>query len=78
MQLSGVVFASPATGGLAVPEGIHWLTAAVQEANKNRSRVSVLAGTNRGGSDQHLVHADAWYVVAKVPSPSAQLGADAV
>ena len=44
MQLSDVVFASPATGGLAVPEGIHWLTAAVQEANKNRSRVSVLAG----------------------------------
>ena len=37
-------FVSPATGGLTVPEGIHWLTAAVQEANKNRSRVSVLAG----------------------------------
>ena len=44
MQLSDVVFASPATGGLTVPEGIHWLTAAVQEASKNRSRVSVLAG----------------------------------
>ena len=44
MQISDVVFASPATGGLTVPEGIHWLTAAVQEANKNRSRVSVLAG----------------------------------
>ena len=44
MQLSDVVFASPATGGLAVPEGIHWLTAAVQEANKNRIRVSVVAG----------------------------------
>ena len=35
MQLSDVVFASPATGGLTVPEGIHWLTAAVQEANKS-------------------------------------------
>ena len=44
MRFSYVVFASPATGGLTVPEGIHWLTAAVQEANKNRSRVSVLAG----------------------------------
>ena len=44
MQLSDVVFASPATGGLTVPEGIHWLTAAVQQANKNRSRVSTLAG----------------------------------
>ena len=44
MQLSDVVFASPATGGLTVPEGIHWLTAVVQEANKNHKRVSVLAG----------------------------------
>ena len=44
MQLSDVVFASPATGGLTVPEGIHWLTAAVQEANKHRARVSVLVG----------------------------------
>ena len=44
MQLSDVVFASPATGGLTVPAGIHWLTAAVQEANKNHKRVSVLAG----------------------------------
>ena len=44
MQLSDVVFASPATGGLTVPAGIHWLTAACQEANKNHKRVSVLAG----------------------------------
>ena len=44
MQLSAVVFASPATGGLRVPTGIHWLTAPAQEANKHRSRVSVLAG----------------------------------
>ena len=78
MQLSDVVFASPATGGLAVPEGIHWLAAAVQEANKNRRRVSVLAQDRGGGSDQHLVLADAWYDVAKVASPSVQLGPDAV
>ena len=42
MQLSDVVFASPATGGLTVPDGIHWLAAAVQEASKNRGRVSGL------------------------------------
>lgn len=41
---SDIVFASPATGGLTVPEGIHWLTAAVQEATRNLNRVSVLAG----------------------------------
>ena len=78
MQLSDVVFASPATGGLTVPEGIHWLTAAVQEANTQPSSCLSVGGQNRGGSDQHLVHADAWYDVAKVASPSAQLGADAV
>ena len=44
MQLSDVVFVSPATGGLTVPEGIHWLTAAIQEASRNRNRVSVLVG----------------------------------
>jgi hypothetical protein len=44
MQSSDVVFVSPATGGLTVPEGIHWLTAAVQEASKNHNRVSVLVG----------------------------------
>ena len=43
MRFSYVVFASPATGGLTVPKGIHWLAAAVQEANTNRNRVSVLA-----------------------------------
>ena len=41
---SDVVVVSPATGGLTVPDGIHWLAAAVQEAARNRHRVSVLAG----------------------------------
>jgi len=47
MQISDVVFVSPATGGLTVPEGIHWLTAAVQEASKNQNRVSVLGAKQR-------------------------------
>ena len=79
MQLSDVVFASPAAGGLTVPAGIRWLRAAVQEAsNTSRSCLSVGGQIRGGGSDQHLVHADAWYDVAKVSSPSAQLGVDAV
>jgi len=41
---SDIVFASPTIGGLTVPEGIHGLTAAVQEATRNLHRVSVLAG----------------------------------
>ena len=43
MQMSDVVFASPATGGLTVPDKIHWLTAAVEEAKRNCNRVSVMA-----------------------------------
>jgi hypothetical protein len=41
---SDVVFVSPATDGLTMPDGIHWLAAAAQEASQNRQRVSVLVG----------------------------------
>ena len=78
MQLSDVVFASPATGGLTVPAGIHWLAAAAQEANKNRSRVSVLVGKTEVAVINILSLPTHGIMVAKVASPSAQLGADAV
>ena len=78
MQLSDVVFASPATGCLTVTEGMRWPTASVQEANKKPQPCLSVGGQNRGGSDQHLVHADAWYDVEWVASPNAQLGVDAV
>ena len=43
MQMSDVVFCSPATGGITLHKDTHWVACAVQEATSNKTRIEALA-----------------------------------